>query len=89
MEQNVSNAQVIIRASSVSMRRLVYRNAETSTPAWTSARGLYHFTDTLYHWIIIKSAPMFTQSGPYVAFLRTHRTPRARSQSKFNRLSST
>jgi hypothetical protein len=33
MEQNVSNAQVIFRASSVSMRRLVYRNAETRTPA--------------------------------------------------------
>jgi hypothetical protein len=38
--------------------------------------------------VVIKTAPMFTRSGPYVAFLCIHRTPRARSQPKLNRLSS-
>ena len=41
IEQNVWNAQFVFHASSVSKRRLIYRNAETRTSAWSSARGQY------------------------------------------------
>ena len=35
------NAQFVFHASSVSKRRLIYRNAETRTSAWSSVRGQY------------------------------------------------